>query len=244
MSVLLWSAVLIMTVQTAAALFFCQVLETYMLDVAEDEEARLKVFEHFGTFTRSFLSMFELTLGNWVPICRTLTEYVSEYFSFVVMIYVLFVTFALIKVVTAVFIFETQKVASTDEELMIVQKDRQSQRLLANFAGVFKEIDDSGDGHINFEEFQDILQDHRVMTWLAALDLDVGHCESLFHLLDSGDGKINFQEFLSGVNRCKGAAKSVDLISMGHQITDLAKHIQNIEKKIVPSYRGDQFDTR
>ena len=35
---------------------------------------RQKVFLYFGSFTRSMVTLFEITLGNWVPVCRTLMD--------------------------------------------------------------------------------------------------------------------------------------------------------------------------
>lgn len=35
------------------------------------------VYTYFGTFSRSLLTMFEITLANWPPVCRALTENVT-----------------------------------------------------------------------------------------------------------------------------------------------------------------------
>lgn len=234
-SVLFWSIVLLFTVQMAAALFFFQVLEDHMLTNHVEGAANVEIYDlysHFGSFSRAFLTMMELTLVNWTPVCRLLTENVSEAYAFPVVLYVLLVNFAAIKVITAVFIFETQKVASTDEDLLILQKSRQTARLEANFAAVFKEIDDSGDGKLTWDEFELIIHDQRVITWLAALDLDVHQCESLFGLLDDGDGTITFHEFVAGVHRLKGTARSVDLVTMGHQATEIHKILTRLEQNI------------
>ena len=43
---------------------------------------------HFGgTFTRTFLSMFEIMFANWSPPCRVLVEHVSEWFSIFFLLY-------------------------------------------------------------------------------------------------------------------------------------------------------------
>jgi hypothetical protein len=228
-SVLFWSIIVLFTVQLAAALLFFQLLEDNILKAdAVNSLGNHELYEYFGSFTRSFLTMLELTLGNWAPVCRILTE-VSEYYGILVVAYVLLVSFAVVKVITAVFIFETHKVASSDEDLLILQQGRQTARLESNFAGVFKEIDDSGDGLVTWDEFEQIIHDQRVLTWLAALDLDVHQCESLFWLLDDGDGKISFQEFVEGVHRLKGTARSVDLITMAKQQTDMLKSVDRLE---------------
>jgi hypothetical protein len=237
-SVLFWSVMVLFTAQIAAALFAAQGLEGYLKDATQAASAqKLKeqheVYEHFGSFSRAFVTTMQLTLGNWVPVCRLLSENVGETWAIFVMVYVIFIHFAAIKVISAVFIVETQKVAATDEELLILQKERQISRLNANFAGVFKEIDDSGDGTVDWDEFQNVIHDHRVLTWLAALDLDIEQCEGMFSLLDGGDGKISFQEFVKGVQRLKGEAKAIDLIMMmsrqAELITSVAKLTRLVE---------------
>lgn len=234
-SVLFWSIVVIFVVQLAGALLFCQLLQSHITEDwdgtgASSRENRETVYRYFGTFSRSFLTMSELTLGQWGPICRLLTDNVSEWYAILVGCYVLLVSFAAIKVISAVFIFETQKMASSDEGLLILQKERQNARLDNNFRSVFKEIDDSGDGSVNMEEFTEILEDHRVTTWLAALDLDIQQCQGLFELLDNGDGKISFQEFVQGVHRLKGAAKAVDLVTVSHQQAEMMKCVKKLLK--------------
>merc|ERR1711971_1364495 len=42
-------------------------------------ETKRQCFEYFGTFSRAFFSMFELTFANWAPIGRFLMEDVSEF---------------------------------------------------------------------------------------------------------------------------------------------------------------------
>lgn len=41
----------------------------------------LSAQEYFGTFLRAMLTMFQLTLGTWVPVARILQETVSPYFN-------------------------------------------------------------------------------------------------------------------------------------------------------------------
>jgi hypothetical protein len=232
---LFWSLVVLFAAQLAVALFFCQLLESYMLDTGQDLQDRFEIYKYFGTFTRSFITTMQITIGNWAPIVILLREKVNEAWVAFVLVYVLFVSFAAIKVISAVFIVETQKVASTDEELLILQKERQITRLNRNFAGVFHEIDESGDGLINWDEFNQILRDHRVLTWLAALDLDIEQCEGMFQLLDGGDGRISFQEFVSGVQRLKGAAKSVDLVMLMSRQQEMAGQVSRL-MRLMESY--------
>lgn len=233
--VLFWSVVVLFTVQMASALFLSQALNGFLIEKGVDAKThldQLEIFEFFGTFTRAFITTMQLTLGNWVPVCRLLSEKVGEEWNIFVMIYIIFIQFAALRVISAVFIVETQKVASTDEELLILQKERQLCRLNKNFAAVFAEIDETSDGLVDQDEFRNVIHDHRVLTWLAALDLDIEQCEGMFSLLDGGDGKISFQEFVRGVQRLKGGAKSVDLIMLMNRQADLANLVAKLTQMV------------
>jgi len=173
-SILFWSIVVMFVLQMVAALFFCQVLQEYIVEGTH--HGRIEVYDRFGTFTRAFVTMLELTIGQWGPVLQLLVQNVSEWYAIFVIVYVLCVSFATIKVISGVFILETQKLAASDEDILIMQKDRANSRLEANILSVFKEIDSSGEGSLDREEFQRIIRDDRVRTYLAALELETQHC--------------------------------------------------------------------
>jgi len=226
-SILFWSIVVMFVLQMVAALFFCQVLQEYIVEGTH--HGRIEVYDRFGTFTRAFVTMLELTIGQWGPVLQLLVQNVSEWYAIFVIVYVLCVSFATIKVISGVFILETQKLAASDEDILIMQKDRANSRLEANILSVFKEIDSSGEGSLDREEFQRIIRDDRVRTYLAALELETQHCEGLFEQLDTDhDESITFREFMGGVCRLKGPAKSADLTTLAFKQAILAETIQRI----------------
>merc|ERR1719265_1692957 len=102
--------------------------------------------------------MFEITLGNWIPPCRTLMENISEAYAALFILYKCVVGFAVVKVITGVFMCETFKVASTNDEIMIMQKNRAKEKHLSKMKTLFSAADHEGDGKIGWEEFQHIMQ--------------------------------------------------------------------------------------
>ena len=70
------------------------------------------VYKYYGTFSRSMMSMFEITVGNWVPICRSLFENVGEPLGWFSLCSIIVVNFAVVKIITGVFLATTFKVAS------------------------------------------------------------------------------------------------------------------------------------
>merc|ERR1719223_1701739 len=100
--------------------------------------------------------MFEITLGNWVPPCRMLMRNVNEGYALFFVLYKVSVGFAVIKVITGVFLHETFKCASLDDELMIQNRRRMRRRFRAKMMMFFDEADGWGDpdDEITSEEFE------------------------------------------------------------------------------------------
>jgi len=123
MSILGWTCVLFLLIQMMVALLLTNLLaEYYLQDVNEPLGNRQTVYTYFGTFSRSMFSMFEITLGNWPPMSRILSEHVSEFFMFFGVLHKLTVGFAFVGVVNGVFMQETFKVAATDDGIMLRAK--------------------------------------------------------------------------------------------------------------------------
>merc|ERR1711874_516743 len=114
----------------------------------------------------------------------------------------------------------------------MLQKTRET--LLAFFA----QVDQSGDGCINLEEFRNLAEDPRMKAWISAMDMDVSDAERVFTLMDDGDGEVSVDELLAGISRLKGAAKSIDLCQLAHKIT----RIEDCVIKIHALANGDQSD--
>merc|ERR1719336_3259276 len=108
-SVLFWSVALLALVQMMLAFVLQQLLESYVLDETNALDKRLEVFMFYGTFARTMLTMFEITLGNWMPPCRALVENVSEWWMLFSLTHKLVIGFSVLSVITSVFIQETFK---------------------------------------------------------------------------------------------------------------------------------------
>merc|ERR1712007_51981 len=122
--VFLWSVLVLFLLQVVVGLSLGGFLSDFIADSDNPIDARISVFTYFGTFSRCILTMWELTLGNYAGICRTLVNDVHELYGYAIVLYKVVVGFAVIKVISGVFLHETFKTAASDDELMIVQKKR------------------------------------------------------------------------------------------------------------------------
>jgi len=212
--VLFWSVVLLFVIMMALAMLLNQMLEGWILDVNNNSDDRAAVFSYFGTFTRALITMFEITLANWAPSCRLLTNKVSEWYGVFYVFYKVTAGFAVMKVITGVFLHETFKVAHSDDEMMVIEKERQQMQYVDKLRALFAKADQSGDHCITWDEFQTVLSEKDARIYLAAMEVDVVDLDHLFQLLDDGDGSMNFDEFALGVKQMKGAAKAQDMMHL------------------------------
>ena len=98
---LFWSFCLLAFLQCVAGLVVSTLCREYLADATVDADLRDQVFRYFGTFTRTFLTMFEVLFANWGPPCRVLVENISEWFALFFLFYRCVIGFAVLNVVGA-----------------------------------------------------------------------------------------------------------------------------------------------
>jgi len=208
-----WSVLLLVFIQTFSAIIVTQVFRSVYLEEPSNlsEDARLQLFEYFGTFTRSMLSLFELSLANWPPICRWLMENLHEAFMFFALAFKFVMGIAVIGVINSVFMQETFKIAHTDNEIMVRMKTRATSLHKSKMEKLFKLADEDGDERIQRDEFRKVLMDKTVSVWLASMDMDSSDADLIFDLMKGDDDLISVDELITGVSRLRGGARSIDL---------------------------------
>jgi len=124
------------------------------------------------------------------------------------------------------------QVAANDVELMIQERMKEKAKYIHKLQEFFRASDTSGDGKISASEFQEILSDPEVRTWLQMLDLEVHEAKILFTLLDNGDGLVTYDELCEGALRLKGQARSMDIVCVLHDLRELIYHSRKIESAL------------
>jgi len=224
---LFWSFLLLTFVQCVAGMIVTTLCWEFIKDENQDAKLREDVFRYYGTFTRTFLSMFEIMFANWSPPCRVLVEHVSEWFSIFFLLYRCVLGFAVLNVVNAVFVQQTMKTASSDEDIAFKQREKDIAQYNRKVKKLFATMDSSGDGAINFEEFSKLVKSPKLRFWMSQLELEYHDLLSLFEFLDNGDGNITLHEFIDGAARLRGSAKSLDVWRMETKVEVLFEEVLN-----------------
>lgn len=235
---LFWSMVLLTIIMIMTALLLCQALNLPLIDTDSgiEDDTKMWVYRYYGTPSRSLWSVFELTFsGGWPNYARPLVEEVNAGYAAFFAVYIAGVTFAMFRIITALFLKDTLTVASADMEEMIHEKMRDKAAFAQKLLDFFMAADISGDGYLTVEEFDAILQDERVKAYLSILELDTFQTRQLFEMLDDGDQKVSMEEFVKGALRLKGQARSRDVVAMMHDFNKLSKKIDAMHTELQPA---------
>lgn len=230
--VLLWSIIFLGVVMTMFALFLHTILEAHIEDGSQPSQ--YQVFLYFGTFSRSMMSVWIVTLGNPAPIVWCLVDNVTEWFIPVFLVHHALLGFAVITVVRAIFLHETFRVSQTDKEIMIRETERNIQRNARHMLHLFEQADLDEDGIVSYGDFRRLVRDPKMSTFMSALGLEVRDAEEAFLLLDSnGNGELNINTLMDGFTRLKGSARSIDIVQMIDMIRRLETDIKDMRRCLV-----------
>lgn len=236
-----WTAALLFIIQMLFALVLNQILYGFYFsaEIATSGNEELKdrfelVYTYFGTFSRALLTMFEITLANWPPVCRALTENVTEWFMLFFLIHKVTMGFAVIGVINGVLMQETFKVASYDDTIMMRTKQKAMQNHIKKMQLLFEEADTSEDGKIDLDEFKEILADSELKAWLGAMELDIRNVGEAWDLLQDEckdrSGGLTAEQLVTGVARLQGTAKSLDLMKVIREQNHIHRKLDRLER--------------
>eukprot|EP00440_Ansanella_granifera_P023523 gb/GFBE01025544.1/.p1 GENE.gb/GFBE01025544.1/~~gb/GFBE01025544.1/.p1 ORF type:complete len:621 (+),score=153.82 gb/GFBE01025544.1/:1-1863(+) len=220
-SVLGWATLLLIFLQGIAGMVMCTLVQDYLNDETQDQEAQRKVFAYWGTSWRTFLTMFEILFANWAPSCRVLVDNVNEWFALAFLVYRCAIGVALINVVNSVFISQTLSLAQNDEAFLMKKAEKEQMNYKKKLEALFMNADSSGDGLLSMAEFMDLLENPQLRLWLSQVQLEHHQFLELFSLVDDGDGHVDYKEFVEGATRLKGNAKALDVFRLETKV-DLA----------------------
>eukprot|EP00927_Polykrikos_kofoidii_P065135 TRINITY_DN6091_c0_g3_i1.p1 TRINITY_DN6091_c0_g3~~TRINITY_DN6091_c0_g3_i1.p1 ORF type:complete len:612 (+),score=89.13 TRINITY_DN6091_c0_g3_i1:147-1982(+) len=230
--VLFWSVLLIFLVTIMVALLVGFVLDDYIGDTANPLESRIQVYRAWGSPSRAVATMFEVTLGNWGPPCRLLQNEVNEAWVLFFISYKLIVGFAVVQVITSVFVQQTFKLVAHDEDVLLREKEEAAVANVRHLTRLFEHIDTSGDGLISRHEFDTCFSNEKIVSWFKAIDIDVGEISQLFNVMQSGDGVVDYQEFVKFVKCIKSGARMLDMVDLSMSTARIEGALADLLRKI------------
>jgi len=156
------------------------------------------------------LSLYQVVSDglHWSELVKPLEGVCSPWLALLFALYMSFALFALLNVVTGVFVESALRIAEEDKK----------EALMTQMSRFFRDADEDGSGTINYDEFQAHLQRPEMDIFLKAVDLNREEARDLFHLLDSEEtGEIDAEDIVAGCIRLHGFAKAIELAAFMHE---------------------------
>ena len=212
---LCWSMVLLGIFMSMGALVLGNMLHSFVSDSDMIYEDRVWIWERYGTAYRAMYTLFEITMaGNWPVSARPVLNKVSHVYVIFFVLYITLVVFAIIRVISAVFLKDTLDAAQNDMQQQVVDKVLKKTEFMNKLEGIFRAIDENGTGIITEERLTKVLDIPKVAAYFQTMELDIHEGKALFQVLQNGNGEVTLEEFIDGIMRCKGPARAIDQVAM------------------------------
>lgn len=252
---LFWALVLLFLICFVFGIFITQMVTTHRSKEGGDEDLNADLKDNFGSLLQTMYALYKAITGgdDWSAFADPLFQ-ISPMLGVIFLLYIAFAVFAVLNVVTGVFVDNAIKANQSDADVIILEQTEARKKHIEAVKSVFFKADTDESGHLDLDEFKFHIDNPYVQAYFRQLDLDVEGegAETLFKLLDfDGNGTIDIEEFIFGCGQLKGFAKSFDLARMRHAQADLhnklvrmmddnSTRVDSILSKIMVQFRALQ----
>jgi len=234
---LVWSCILLFFILMTCSILLTQLLAPTINDESRDLQLRSWLFEHYGSFSRSFYTLFECTLSNaWVGQSRVMVFRVHILYVVFWAFYVMLVVFAVMKVVSALFLEQTLKIAASDADMMLSKKEEEKEHNIEMLRLFLEASDEDGNGQMHQDELDALLDHEDIQVRLLKVGLESHEVQGLFHLLRADKLEVNHKDLLDNMMRLSVGVRAMDTVMLMHQQAKLAIELDKISHRLgVPS---------
>jgi hypothetical protein len=203
--VLMWSLVILFLVIYLFSVVFLQ----FILDAGHRADSEnLKYY--FASLPRTIFTMFESIVGgvNWDDVASPLIADVSPILGVFFSIYVAASMFAIMNMLTGVFV----------EKAMICVREDTDFKLATQIRDLFFDEDDE-ENEIDWDCFSEKTKTKVMRAYLQDLNINISEAEGLFDLLDvDSSGSVSSMEIVDGCLRLRGPARALDLALLMREV--------------------------
>lgn len=211
---LLWSMVMLFSVYLLFSLFFMQIITEHIVDTGEILEGG-SFDEFFGSVGTSVLTLYMASTGgdDW-KVAYDVIRSTGPVGSFVFLGFVAFVQFALINIITGIFVEAAMQTLSPNAETLALENARKEKDNAKELESLCRSVDADFSGKLTREQFEDGLRRGRIPMLLTLLGLHRHHVLEFFNtmaMIQDQDGQVDIHAFVTGCMHMKGTATNYDL---------------------------------
>jgi len=233
---LFWSVTMISMILYVFSLLFLQQMTLQLIVTADQSDTftwqQQRIF--FRNVERTMLTLLETTMGglDWDTI-YLLIEPLGQLYVFAFIFYITFFNFAVLNILTGIFVENAMKLCQPDQEEKEAEALRVRQRDMDELTMLVQAMDADRSGAIKKEEFLDIASQPEVGRVFARLGIDIKDPEVLFHAIANHmhTTEVPIPEFVTRAISFKGQASSLDLYGLIRQTASLHQNVQDVRKR-------------
>lgn len=237
LNALFWCLVLVSLVICVFALFFLQISTDYLIldkDSIDPEEFK-EFMRRFGSLDKTMQTLYLATTGgfDWEDALRLVGQ-AGQGGTWAFLFYIAFFNFAVFNVLTGMFVDHAMKWSQSDNQNQIAERRSQEQADAARLKRLCEAMDIAKTGRISWDDFEQYVSNESALIYLASLGLEIHDAKTFFDMLTgvSDDKYVDIDTFVKGCMRMKGPATSIDMLSMGYEVTLIHRQNRRVEAQI------------
>jgi hypothetical protein len=225
---LTWSLVMVFLVYSLFSLFLVQIITSHLIETGEAVEATI-FYEPFGSIWKSILTLHKASTGgdDWSQSYQ-LIQTTGEVGCAVYLVFIIFMQFALLNIITGIFVESAMSVLQPDPETLAMEISRQDHMNAQKLDRLCRAVDADESGKLTREQFEDGLHKKHIPLMLKSLGLHRHHLVEFFEYMaevQNDDGQVDIDTFVNGCMLLKGVATNFDLQKLHAEFK--ATHVQH-----------------
>lgn len=233
-----WALFLLSMLLYMFGVFFTQAVTDKLLeDFQVPSEGALRYF--YGSLGRTIFTLFKSMCGglSWQDAVEPLAS-VSWFCVFLFVVYISFVYFAVLNVVTGIFCQSALESMTWDADEVVAEQLHQKNTYVKRLQSVFHDMSEGPDRGLSLHDFETHLHEPRARALFKALDIEVNDAWTIFSLLDAdGGGIVDYEEFIEGCLQMKGSAKSIHIHQMMQENKWMMKRLHYLTKLLEDTFK-------
>lgn len=232
---LFWTMILVFAFNYAAAILITHMVSEYKIELGREKllEESKEMEDLYGNMMRTMVSLFMIISGgiSWNDLMLPLSENISPLFKYFFVCLTGFQMFGMMNVITACFVDNALKIASTTE----------LKHMLDSLWGVFGNHGGMADSDIavTCADFENNFTRPEMSKFLEMIHAKQGiDAVEVFAIMDKdGDGSLSINEFVTCCDHIIGPAKGSALATLAKDHSSFAKEQRKIMQQIVEAQR-------
>lgn len=238
MASLMWTLVLLLLLFYSFGVLFTQLVtdecRIQAVLLTEDVNSIPKCSNEYATL------FMAITGGmDWQDSMRPLKD-ISILAVLCLVMYMTITYFAIVNVITGVFVTTAMETTSADKDLAVMKQLQKYNAQVEDLRSLFTEISGGEHHEVSIEQLRTAMTIPRFRAFLQELGIDGGEVGVLFKLLDAdANGLVERDEFVKGCMNLIGTAKSLHLARMSYEnkvtrsmIRQLKHNVSDLSKRI------------